>query len=535
MTSLPRRTFLKVGTAIGTAVSRPVLLCAPLFARVTTSSVPAVPIEDPHVKQLAQAGLDAALAAGADYADIRLTHVKNRILKGSTWKDVESMTVGIRALVNGYWGFASSPDWTLDEMARLGRTAAAIARNLSMGKPRSVSLAPVTVVQDGHWDMPVSIDPFKVSREEIEDFCHALVSFGKRFNNWAAKPFECRFSVTAKAFGSTDGSYWTQRLFRTGGSFVWKMIGTQSEQTAGLDQYLSPAGEGWERICKQPLREGIRQLHAELTEDTSLPIKPVDVGRYDAVFDARSLVDILNGSIGAATQLDRALGYEANASGTSYLNDPSTMLGTFQLGAPVLTVTGNRNAPGAVNTVRWDDENVRPSEFPIVTRGIFTNYTVSREGAGWLREMFSTYPLQSSGCLAAPEASDSPLSRIPNLVMEPSAVQNDFNSLVTGQRKGIVVKRASCDMDFQQTNGFGQGMVYEVKDGKRVALLAGAGFLFRTSEFWNSLQAVGGKNSQVRYGTFSEKGEPPQTTCNSVDVVPVTVKDLTVIDVMRKA
>ncbi len=531
-----RRSFLKTGATVATGIAAGAAICAPtsLFAYGRSAPQSAPPIEDPHVKQLVLVAIDTARSAGATYADIRLTHMKQRRYEMFGSDDRESMTVGVRALVDGYWGFASGAIWNKAEMARLGRTAVGVARTNALGKPRVVELAPIPIVQDGHWETPVSVNPFDVSREEITDFCNGFVDFGSRFG--LSGIYECVFVVTNKAFGSTDGSYWTQRTFRTGGSFSLSVGrgGGLGGLGVSLDKYLSPAGEGWERFRDQPLREGIRQLHEELTEDVALPVKPVDVGRYDAVLDAASLAELVNGSIGAATQLDRALGYEANAGGTSYLNDPDTMLGTLQIGAPILTVVANRNAVGAANTVQWDDDGVVPESVTLVKDGRLENFSTSREGAGWMREILHRDSLPSSGCAAAPEGIDAPLTHTPNLVMQPSESAGDFETFCATLENGVAIKRSNFSMDFQQLNGFGRGDVFEVRGGKRVALLAGAGLLIRAPEFWNSLQSIGDARSVERYGRKSSKGEPPQSMYNSVDVVPVAVKGITVIDVMRK-
>src|SRR5690606_6648288 len=104
---------------------------------------------------------------------------------------------------------------------------------------------------------------------------------------------------------------------------------------------LSPAGMGWELyaaeripcVREHSLREEMRRRIEEAKEDLFLPIKPGQVGRFDAVFDARSVAGLTDETLGRATELDRALGYEANASGTSYLNDPLGMIGTYEAGA----------------------------------------------------------------------------------------------------------------------------------------------------------------------------------------------------------
>ena len=79
-------------------------------------------------------------------------------------------------------------------------------------------------------------------------------------------------------------------------------------------------------------------------------------------------------SIAHPTELDRALGYEANYAGTSFLAPPSGVLNTTRLGPDVMTFMGNRTEVGGCATCGWDDEAVPAFEWPIIENGIFVNY-----------------------------------------------------------------------------------------------------------------------------------------------------------------
>ena len=115
MTSLGRRALLQagagaaVGAAAGGLVSRPLLAD---FGRGRLTPVP--PIQDPDIKELALRAVEVSRTAGAAYADVRFTHNYDGsgIDGGSTSDGRESMTVGVRALVNGCWGFAASNLWS---------------------------------------------------------------------------------------------------------------------------------------------------------------------------------------------------------------------------------------------------------------------------------------------------------------------------------------------------------------------------------------------------------------------------------------
>jgi TldD protein len=455
------------------------------------------------------------------------------------------MGVGVRALVNGYWGFSSGPVWSADEMARLAREAANQAKTNSLGKSRVVDLAPAPSVANGNWVMPVKLDPFEVSPFEIMDLLASLSPYARRLlgDGGDASGGSCSLLVQEKAFASTDGSYCTQQLYRTSGSYGFskdREIGEDRERGDRVGRaldILSPAAAGWEHFREQPLREEIRRLTEEIKEDLKLPVKPIEVGRYDTVMDAKSVGALVDGTFGRATELDRALGYEANADGTSYLNDPFKMVGSYQTGAPLVTLFANRSELGGAATVKWDDEGVAPEDFTLVKDGVLADFQTTRESAGWMREYYakSGTPFRSHGCANAPSGIEPAIQHTPNLVLKPGNGAQDFESLIAGTSAGIAIGDLDPDMDFQNLNGLGRGRFYEVKKGKRVARLSNAGVLFRAPDLWKGVLALGGQGSARRFGMETRKGEPAQRSYHSVTAIPAAFKQLTVIDALRKA
>jgi len=534
---ITRRELLKagVGAVALAAVPRPVLA---YFGR---GPEPVPPIRDPRIKELAFRAVEAARSAGASYVDVRLTHDRARSFSLASLTnigDTEELTVGVRALVDGYWGFAGGSVWSPEEMVRLGREAVRHARIHALGPARAVELAPRPVVTDAHWQTPVEIDPFEVSPFEIVDYLKGLEYFVARDPQFSLGHNLTRFELREEAFACSDGSYLTQRLYSTEGLATLSYTPEPGQQIRWSVEGLDRASVGWELYKGQPLRDRIERLMEEMREHWKLPVKPVDVGRYAVVFDARSVAGLIDATLGSATELDRALGYEANADGTSYLNDPLAMLGSFEVAHPALTLTGNRSEPGGAATVRWDAEGVEPDEFTIVRDGVLTDFQTTRESAGWLAEYYRGrgQPVRSHGCAVAESGNHAPLQRRPNLVVSPGKESLDFDDLVEGIEEGLAIKGLQIEMDFQGLNGLGLGeRVYEVKRGKPVARIIGAGLLFRAPELWKGLTALGGPGSTRRYGLETRKGQPTQVGYHSVTAPAAAFEQVTVIDVLRKA
>jgi len=531
--TVSRRDFVKIGAAAATLAALP----RPLRADSGRAQSLSHGMADPERRSLAMRALDAATGAGAVYADVRLTHNWSRFLYDKDFMDGESMEVGVRALVQGYWGFASGPVWSPDEMARLGREAVHQAKTNALGKTRVVNLAPAPAVQNGSWVMPVEIDPFEISPFEIMDYLRALGIFTGNVKHGASlRASEAFFTKQEKAFASSEGSYCTQKLYTGSGKLVTNLERDGRNDSRAVD-LLTVASVGWELFTGQPLRDAIRQAIETSERDLKLPVKPVDVGRYDTVVDALGVSGLLDDTLGRATELDRALGYEANAGGTSYINAPLDMLGSYSAGSTLLNVTGDRSAKGGASTVKWDDEGVTPDEFTIVKDGVLSDFQTTRESARWLESYYSrgNHPVRSHGCANADSAINAPIQHAPNLVMRPGREALDFESLIAGLENGLAITQLQTDMDFQHLNGLGLGRIYEVKKGKIASIIGGGGVLFRAPELWKGMHALGGSASTRRFGYYAAKGEPSQKTCHSVTAAPAAFKQLTLIDPERKA
>ncbi len=538
-----RRSFVKTSVAVATGVSlaSQFVPMNPLLAAVGPVAEPIPPMDDPRLKSLITRALDAAKSSGAGYADVRLTHTISRsyVNNGRNVRDAESITVGVRALTNGYWGFASGPAWTPDEMVRLGKEATLQAKVNSLGKERETLLAKAPVVADKHWTTPVKIDPFTVPPSQVYDMMAGIAEYANRRPDCAGAGLGALFWLQDKAFGSTEGSYCTQRLYRSSGSGQVTFNDTPQRRIGLPFESLSQAGIGYELFDEAALREEVDQLLDRARAEAKLPMKPVDVGRYDVLMAGAVMSSIVSASIGAATQLDRALGYEANAGGTSYLNDPSAMLGQYTIGNAMLNVVGDRTSPGGVATVAWDDEGVAPKAFPIVSNGVFVNYQTTREAAAWLRDASGAEnpAAESFGCLQAPSAMDAPLAHTVNLSIPPASGAVDNTTLRANMKKGIEITNANIDTDFQQLNGYlrAAGVAFEINNGKRIARITGLGVLYKAPELWKSLTALGDASTLKRNAQTSIKGQPAQNMFHSVTVPSAVFEHATIVDTMRKA
>lgn len=490
---------------------------------------------DPRVKAICAAAIAAASEAGASYADIRVSHMYLRKVGGLP-PETEIMSVGVRALVDGFWGFASSPVWSTDEGARLGRAAVRQAKSGNISGPREINIAPHESVTSGEWIMPVQDDPFQLNMNEIHDFLDSLRPFMTRWPGVSPMSSYAEFRRLDKFFASTLNQEFFQRTYLTSANISFRYEADGKMTVASIDS-LTPAGRGFEHIREQDVRGELKRLYEQAKEDLKLPFKPVDVGRYQILIDRSTAAGFMHATLGPATEMDRILGFEANATGTSFINDPIEMIGSLKIASPEVTIIADRSTEGGASTVRWDDEGVQPQAVTLIDKGILTGVQTDRERSGWLNtNLGGRYkPTQSSGSMTCEIAQAPPNIFSGNLSLLPGEDRNTEESMMSEVEDGIFIRGGSVVADFQLSSGILSGSAFEVKKGKRTAMLVSLGVLFKTSELWSTAVKVGGKSSQRTYGFAAAKTNYHASTTASVTASPVLFKEGTVIDTTRKA
>jgi TldD protein len=497
---------------------------------------------EPNIRELAALALDAARSAGANYADVRF--VRNRNQNVSTREqrvagiaDNETYGFGVRTLVNGSWGFAASRDLTREEVARVARQAADQARANRSALVRPVVLAPAPVVTDGAWKSPIEIDPFDVPIEDkvgvlLAANKAALAVKGARFVN--SSMF---FLREEKTFASTDGSFTFQVIYRTEPSMTVTATGNGDFATRqSVD--VAPRGLGYEHVRDARLSENAPRWADEAVQ--KLSAKSVDVGRYDLVLHPSHLWLTIHESVAHPTELDRAMGYEANYAGTSFVAPPEKVLGTLKYGSPLMNIRGDRTQPGSLSACAWDDEGVKPEDFDIIKGGVFVDYQTTREQAPWLDAYYKKLgrPTRSHGCSYAQTWAAVQFQRMPNVSLLPGEKDLGWDDLIAATDRGIaIIGDGSFSIDQQRYNAqFGGQVFYEIKGGKIVGMLKDVAYQMRTPDFWGSLDMVGGPKSYYLGGAFGDaKGQPVQVNAVSHGAPVTRFRNVNVINTGRSA
>jgi len=525
-----RRDFLKA-----TAATAAVLASPTIRAQAVVPGV-APPSADPFAIELANEALTAARGAGAAYADVRIgryrrQEIQTRERQVSGVSDTESYGIGIRTLINGCWGFAATNQMTKDAVRRTTLEAAYMSRAAQAVQRHRVELAPVKPAT-GTWMTPVQRDPLEIPIEE-------KVALLLATNEAALKVDGVRFVNSSlallrenKTLVTSEGTNVTQTFIRVGPEFSATAIGEGDFQS--YTEELAPRGAGWEYV--ESLRMPVNAERWASLAVEKLKARGVEAGQWDLILEPTNLWLTIHESIGHATELDRALGQEANYAGTTFAAPPEKMIGQFKYGPAFMNIQADRTQEGSLSRVAWDDEGVPADQWLLVEKGILNDYQTIREQVSRIQGL--TGVSRSHGCSFADSWNTVPFQRMPNVSLLPGEQDIGIDQIITATDRGILIRnRGSWSIDHQRYNfQFSGQAFYEIRNGKIAGMLRDVAYQANTPVFWNSMDMIGGKSSYWLGGAFNDgKGEPVQINAVSHGCVPARFRNVTILNTGRKA
>ena len=182
-------------------------------------------------------------------------------------------------------------------------------------------------------------------------------------------------------------------------------------------------------------------------------------------------------------------------------------LGQLRYGSPLMHVTGDRTAEHGLATIGYDDEGVATQSWDLITGGVLTGYQLDRRMARM--QGFG----RSNGCAFADSPAHMPIQRMANVSLRPAEGGPSTSELIAGVEHGIyVLGDKSWSIDMQRYNfQFTGQRFYQIAHGRLAGQLKDVAYQATTTDFWNSMEAVGGPQSYVLGGAFNcGKGQPGQ-------------------------
>jgi TldD protein len=458
------------------------------------------------MRDLALRALDTARVRGAKYADVRVLRqqaesVTVRLQNVEALTHDESIGFGVRVLVDGYWGFASSHKLTTKEADRVAAEAVRIARASGSVRGPVADIGPPAPNVDAY-TTPVEQDPFAIS---LDDKIALLLRttggmIGKPNIVMAEASVYCQRDE--KLFVSSEGADIEQNLVETGAGIEATAVDEGEVQNRSYPNSVGrhQGTEGWEFVERWDLAGNAPRVAEEAAE--LLRAKPCPSGIATVILDGSQVALQIHESCGHAIELDRVLGTEAAFAGTSFLT--TDKLGSFRYGSPQVNMTADATIPGGLGTFGYDDEGVPAHATPVVRDGIFVGYLTSRETATALGQM-------SNGAMRASSWNRLPLIRMTNVSLDPGGWT--LEELIADTDDGIYMEtNRSWSIDDRRLNfQFGTEIGREIKKGKLGDLIKNPTYTGITPEFWGSCDAVCGPDEWVVWGTPNcGKGQPEQ-------------------------
>ena len=469
------------------------------------------------------------IPSSVDYADVRIVDetteeiaTKDGVVEALTSGD--SLGYNVRILKSGVWGFAASNDFSTDGIDITIKKALALVAASTTYKTTNVTLDDLKPIIDSY-ATPYSEDPFKVPMEEKI----ALLLRADKAQRVSKKIAISQTSYQAhrqkKYFASSIGSLISQEILWTGAGIDASAVHGSEFQNRSYPNSFRGQNQtrGFELV-----RELELEKHAEEIANQAVELLTADTcptGEFDLILDSNQLALQIHESCGHAVELDRALGFEASYAGTSFLTPEK--LFNFKYGSEIVNLTADATLQGGLGSFKYDDEGVPAQRTFLVKKGIFEDYITSRDTVGLLNKLNPKYNKPSNGTVRAESWDKMPMIRMTNINLEPG--EGSLEELISDTKYGIFMStNRSWSIDDKRYNfQFGTEIGWEVKNGKIGRMLKNPTYQGITPKFWNSCDAICGKDEWTIWGTPNcGKGQPSQIMHTGHGASPARFKNV---------
>ena len=457
---------------------------------------------------LANLALDTAVSAGAQYADARavIEESESLTVQDQRAEGVARETtrgIGVRALVDGAWGFAGTAQLDAASITAAAREAVAIAKASAGVRKRPVLLSPVDVVTDTY-QTPHGVDPFGVGIEEKLELLLAATAAASQTDGLAFSRASTDAWKTTKWFVSSEGARLHQTLLQIAGGVECIAVDDTQVQSRSFPNSFRGycATGGWEDIVALDLPGQAPRYAEEAVALLTAPELPDSTGTL--VIDGSQVALQVHESVGHPLELDRILGYEAAYAGTSWVAVADAH--RLRYGSDIVNLTLDSTTPTGLGTYGYDDEGVPAGRHALVVDGVLQGFLTSRETAPALSD-----DARSNGTMRADSWGTIPLIRMSNIHLEPG--EGSFEQLLDDTGDGVyMATNRSWSIDDKRLNfQFGCEAAWEIRDGALGRMYRNPTYNGRTPDFWGSCDAIAGPDEWKVHGTPNcGKGQPGQ-------------------------
>ncbi|MFT5285362.1 MAG: TldD protein [Planctomycetota bacterium] len=474
----------------------------------------------------AQAAVEAALKAGADYADARANQTiteelvyRNGAVAVADAPDDSGL--GVRVMKDGCWGFAAASVDSLSGAEQLAQRALKVSRELSPARTEPVRLVP-NETGTCEWSTPLEIDPFSVSLSDKLDMLTKAEASMAGAEETVIKEAGMSLRQEEQWMASSDGAEIYQKLVRCGAgiSTTASANGTTQRRSYPASFGGNPRSAGYEHILGLDLASHGARMRDESVQLCSAD--PCPEGERDLILMGNQLMLQIHESVGHPNELDRVFGHEVDLAGSSFAT--TDKLGSFQYGSDIVNLVADSTIPGGLDTRAYDDDGVASQRWHVVENGVFKGYHTNREWADSIGEAASRGTNRAEGWY------NPPIIRITNLSLMPG--EWTLDNLIADTEDGVLldtVKMWSIDqrrLNFQFTSE----IAWEIKDGVRGRILRDPTYQGTTPEFWRSCDAICNEDHWELWGVANcGKGNPMQVAEMSHGASPARFRKMSFV------
>ncbi len=464
--------------------------------------------EDPRDRAMfdqASAAVEAALDAGATYADARVCLRRHERLQAQNG-ELEAVTndddlgIGVRALVGSSWGFAATSELTATAAGTAGAEAAATAKASALVPGEGLQLADVAVNQD-RYATPHDENPFDVPLSDKVDVVVSATRTMHEVEGVMVATAQLMFWDTEKWFVSSQGHRIFQHIVETGCGMDATAVGDAETQRRSYPQSFGHVETGGYEVIRRFDLPGNAPRVAEEAV-ALLAAEECPSGELDVILESSQVALQIHESVGHAIELDRILGWEAAFAGTSFLE--LDQLGTLKYGSPLMNITADATIPRALSTYGYDDEGTPAQRVPIVEEGTWVGVLSGRDSA-------HLAGLPPGGMVRADGFARMPMVRMTNVGLLPG--DSSLEEMISETEHGVIMEtNRSWSIDDKRLNfQFGCEIGWEVKNGKKVRMVKNPTYTGITPRFWGSMDLLAGEDEWVPWGVPNcGKGQPMQ-------------------------
>jgi len=418
------------------------------------------------------------------FVDIRLQKRVNNIanVENGSLEEVSSNDqagVGVRALVNGAWGFSSTND--TEAVQKCIDSAYSIAVATSRASKREKFEIDPPIIK-GRYENKVKVGPEEIPLEEKISYAYEIEKGAKISTLVKNTISACTDSITEQLYINSVGSEVYQKTSRV----YLKSVVASGNDSLQMGYEVMGGTRGYEVLKEKSLSD----LGKEACEKSIklLSAKKVSGGHKTVVLDPKILGVFIHEALGHACEADIVLqgdsvlegriGEKIGADGVNIYDDPTYL---------------EKNG-----SYFFDDEGVKAEKTCLLEDGVLKSYLHSLETA-------SRFKATSTGNGRAQGFSSRPLVRMSNVYM--GRGDQSFEELID-IKDGLYVKGGKGGQ-VDTAKGlftFGCEEVYEIKNGQLGELYRDASLSGDTLEILKNIDGIG-KDFQIGNPGSCGKGQ----------------------------